>query len=200
MARLLGRSGRPAALVILVALAIACGPPRSSTPPGSAAATQYDAYLCCTLRFNPSHEASDANYDYRDKTVFPAGTRVRVFKTTTAYAEFVPADDPTVYRIEFRYGRNAMHPGGYYGRLFVQDDPLSRLPSDASIRDAVREGRLVAGMTKEEALMARGYPPAHRTPSTDADEWLYYASYNRCERVRFANGRIASIEPTPPPS
>ena len=197
MARMLGRRGRPAALAILATLALACEPRTTSTRSTSAA---YDAYLCCTLRFNPSHEASDANYDYRDKTVFPAGTRVRVFKTTTTYAEFVPSGDPTAYRIEFRYGRTAMQPGGYYGRLFVQDDPLSRLPSDASIRDAVREGRLVAGMTKDEAVMARGYPPAHRTPSTDADEWLYYASYNRCERVRFANGRIASIEPTPPPS
>jgi hypothetical protein len=87
----------------------------------------------------------------------------------------------------------------YYNLIFVADDPTARLAADAPARAAIRDGRLQPGMTKWEALTVRGFPPAHHTPSTDADEWLYYASYNLCERVRFADGRIASIEQVEPP-
>jgi hypothetical protein len=151
------------------------------------------------LRFNGSHEASDANYDYRDSIVFPAGTRVRVLRMTTTKASFVPEGETAVFTIELRFGRNAMSPGGYYGRLFVPDDPRARLPRSAGLRDAVRDGRLLVGMSKDEALMARGYPPAHRTPSIEGEEWLYYSNHKLCQRVRFVDERIASIEPVPPP-
>jgi hypothetical protein len=200
MARVLERTGSTTVLTTLAAaLVIGCAPSTSSTRTGSAVDTSDDAYLCCTLRFNRSREASDANYDYRDKIVFPAGTRVRVFRMTSTKAEFVPQGDPNPYSIEFRYGRKAMQPGSYFGRLFVADDPLARLPDKPSVRDAVREGRLLVGMTKDEALMARGYPPAHHTPSIEADEWLYYSHYKLCEQVRFVDGRLASIEQVPPP-
>jgi hypothetical protein len=49
-------------------------------------------------------------------------------------------------------------------------------------------------MTKYETVMARGHPPAHRTPSTEADDWLYYSGHKLCQQVHFVDGRLASIE------
>jgi hypothetical protein len=157
------------------------------------------AYLCCTMRFNPSREASDANYDYRDKTVLPAGTQVFV-KVDGSKAVFVLNSQPAGYSIEFRYGRKALTASQYFDRLFVAEDPVRGLPDNPALRDAVRDGKLAVGMTKDEAIMARGYPPAHHTPTTDGDDWLYYAHYQLCEQVHFVDGRIASIEQMPPPS
>jgi hypothetical protein len=182
-------------LALLAMLVVACEPPR----PRPTAGWPSNAYLCCTLRFNNSHEASDAGYDYRDKTVFRAGTPVHDLRVTAAKAEFVPEGDAKAYSLEYRYGRNVMTPSEYYGRIFVDDDPLRGLDANAAVREAIRNGRLLPGMSKREALMARGYPPAHRTPSTDGDEWLYYSHAKLCERVRFVDGRIASIEQTEPP-
>ena len=197
MARVLERTGAVAALAILATLTVACEPTRSSR--ARSAEDRPSAYLCCTLRFNGSHEASDANYDYPDKVVIPAGTPVHDVWLTSAKAEFVPEGGTTTYSLQFRYGRAAMSPGAFYGMIFLSDDPLARLRADAAVREAIRDGRLLPGMTKGEALMARGYPPAHRTPSINGDEWLYYSQRSLCERVRFVDGRIASIEQTEPP-
>jgi hypothetical protein len=184
-----------ATLAILAMLAVACEPPR----PRPTGGWPSNAYLCCTLRFNGSREASDAGYDYRDKTVFPAGTAVHDLRVTVEKAEFVPEGDAKVYNLEYRYGRKVMSPSEYYGRIFVEADPLREIDANAAVRQAIHDGRLLPGMSKREALMARGYPPAHHTPSIDADDWLYYSHSKLCERVRFVDGRIASIEPTEPP-
>ena len=40
-------------------------------------------------------------------------------------------------------------------------------------RNAVKRGFLVGGMSKEAVLMAYGYPPEHRTPSLDSNDWTF---------------------------
>ena len=178
-------------------LGVGCAP---TTPVGgNQGADTRDAYLCCTLRFNVAHQASDANYDYRDKVVFPAGTLVRISMDGNK-ALIVPEQQTAQYSIEFRYGRKVMQASDFFGRLFVTEDPMVQLGSSATLRQEVRTGVLQVGMSKHEAIMARGYPPAHRTPDLNADDWLYYANHKQCERVRFVAGRIATIESVPPPA
>jgi hypothetical protein len=187
-----------AMLGVLVMALAACEPTtRSATSAGQGYAGR-EAYLCCTLRFNKSRDASDANYDYPDKIVLPAGTRVRVVRADYSEAVFVPEGETERYSIVFRYGRKVLRPADYYARLFVAEDPRTNLGS-ADVRDAVRRGELTKGMTKYEVIVARGFPPAHRTPSTDADDWLYYTQRKLCEQVHFVDGRVASIEQVPPP-
>ena len=67
------------------------------------------------------------------------------------------------------------------------------------IADAMREGKLGQGMTKEQTLIARGYPPAHRTPSLEATEWIYYDTPGFVDRVVFADGKIQSVTRGPAP-
>jgi len=40
--------------------------------------------------------------------------------------------------------------------------------------DDMKNGVLRLGMTKEEVLITRGYPPRHKTPSTKANRWVYW--------------------------
>jgi hypothetical protein len=42
--------------------------------------------------------------------------------------------------------------------------------------DAIRSGTPRLGMTKTQVLLARGYPPAHETPSLDQPNWKYWSS------------------------
>src|SRR5690606_23581052 len=58
--------------------------------------------------------------------------------------------------------------------LSEQRADLDRLPKEA--RAAVKSGELRLGMTKELALLARGYPPIHETPSVESDRWVYWTS------------------------
>jgi len=38
----------------------------------------------------------------------------------------------------------------------------------------IRNGILTLGMTKEQVVMTRGYPPGHKTPSLEVDSWTYW--------------------------
>lgn len=56
--------------------------------------------------------------------------------------------------------------------------PVSLENFDESTRNAIRAGTLSRGMTREQIIMTRGYPPAHKTPNIDADNgrWMYWSS------------------------
>jgi hypothetical protein len=52
----------------------------------------------------------------------------------------------------------------------------------------IKGGILKTGMTKEQVIMARGYPPGHKTPSVDADVWVYWSSRVVTDTLVFSNG------------
>lgn len=59
-----------------------------------------------------------------------------------------------------------------------------------TLANAIRQGEMRKGMTKEQVIMARGYPPAHETPSLDGDRWVYWSSRFVKHTILFANGRL----------
>ena len=71
------------------------------------------------------------------------------------------------------------------GRSKVQ---LSGLSSDR--RADIESGILRLGMTKEQAIMTRGYPPRHKTPSTKANNWVYWTSRFVQLTIVFENGKL----------
>ena len=52
----------------------------------------------------------------------------------------------------------------------------------------IRSGEMAKGMTKEQVVMARGYPPAHKTPTLDADTWIYWPSRLVMQTIVFEDG------------
>jgi hypothetical protein len=73
--------------------------------------------------------------------------------------------------------------------LSAEKTPLEKLPEE--VANAVKNGDLRKGMTRELALMARGYPPAHETPSVDGDRWTYWSSRFVKLTIIFSNGRLS---------
>jgi hypothetical protein len=70
---------------------------------------------------------------------------------------------------------------------------LSTEPTDLSgfeFQKDIKVGRLRKGMTKEEAILARGYPPVHRTYSTEDDRWIYQQNRFAVQMVVFADGKL----------
>ncbi|MDF9826668.1 hypothetical protein M2103_001668 [Ereboglobus sp. PH5-5] len=67
-------------------------------------------------------------------------------------------------------------------------------PTEVSISkefaDSIRNGELRIGMTKEEAIMARGWPPAHKTGSLTRDTWTYWSSRFVTQAVVFKDGKL----------
>jgi hypothetical protein len=158
-------------------------------------------YLCCNLRFNQDNDATDANYQYPlGGTTLPVGTRVKVVEVGAHAVRLSPEAGGRTFDLELRFGREQITADEYFRNILREVDSRPTLENATpEIRAAVREGNLMHGMTKEQALMARGYPPAHHTPSTSADEWLYYQSGGFVTRVRFVGGKIDLVETIPAP-
>lgn len=74
----------------------------------------------------------------------------------------------------------------------VADRFLSTQPRKVSGRFAkdIQYGELRLGMTKRQAIITRGYPPAHKTYSTEADRWTYWTSKFVHRSLIFENNRL----------
>jgi outer membrane protein assembly factor BamE (lipoprotein component of BamABCDE complex) len=198
------RCGTPVAakLTLFLAVVVAANSAASSGCGTAERREVHDAfagatlYTCCNLRPSGRH-ISDANW-YETSTVIPTpnsclpvGTRAQVVDVgrssvtirTEAYGEFTIAQE---------YGDEPLN--AFVAKFLLRDDPSGRLDHyEPRIQDAVWEGRIVKGMTKEQVIMAIGYPPTHRTPSTTSNEWTYWTNRFRTYRLQFGrDGRLST--------
>ncbi|TVQ29155.1 MAG: hypothetical protein EA370_15645 [Wenzhouxiangella sp.] len=73
--------------------------------------------------------------------------------------------------------------------LADEPTPIERFSED--VQRAIRAGDLRMGMTKEQALMARGYPPTvHTAFPMDSDTWVYQENRFAQRTIVFEDGRI----------
>jgi len=53
----------------------------------------------------------------------------------------------------------------------------------------IMAGKVVEGMNKEEMILTRGYPPAHRTPSLEKNDWQYWNGRFNSRIYHFEDGK-----------
>lgn len=57
----------------------------------------------------------------------------------------------------------------------------------------VLKGKLEIGMSKNAAILARGYPPAHKTPSLELNDWRYWLNRFNTNVYQFKDDKIYNI-------
>jgi hypothetical protein len=128
---------------------------------------------CCNMHYE-SDEITDANY-YVGTTV-PFGTPVQIQQVGRDSVTFLA--DGKKLTLYHKYGTDQETLRQYLDKVLVATSPKSRAASfPRAVQDAIRDGRVERGMTREQVILSLGYPPTHRTPSLTAAEWLYW--YNR---------------------
>ena len=182
------------AVAAALALAVACKEPRVPHP----LATQF-RYICCNLHYEKP-EITDANY-LRGKLI-PLGTRVQILEVRKDSVKFEAAGYPPI-TLALKYGARNLTMDQYLGRIFLVDDPYGRLPKlppDGKqavevdkTRRMIEEGTVSVGMTREQVLMAIGYPPADRTPALDAPTWKYWASRGDTFEIYFDGDQVSRV-------
>src|SRR3974390_2845432 len=126
---------------------------------------KFTGYLCCNMRTDGSW-ISDINYAENGKTVIPAGTPVKV----VGYGR---------HRVNVEIGGKKQAIGNDYSRdlapeVFAKRYVVSENPSDKltqypkPIQEAITSMRLTKGMSREQVLMAVGYPVSSENPNLDA--------------------------------
>jgi hypothetical protein len=187
-----------AVTLLAVALAVACKGPEVPSP-----LTGEMRYTCCNMHYEKT-EISDVNY--QRGTLIPLGTRVQIVEVRRNSVKFLAPGHPEITLVQ-KYGRKTITMEEYLQRLFLPDDPRSRLPvapvarkgkpapaSDADkIRKDIETGAVESGMTRDQVLMALGYPPAHRTPSLQSPTWTYWENRWATFEVVFDGDRVSRV-------
>ena len=155
----------------------------------------FDGFLCCNMRTDGSW-ISDSNYQESGKRIIPVGTPLRV----TGYGRY------RVY-VELNGGKQAI--GNDYSRdialpefaqrYVVPQDPNAKLASyPPKIRDAIKSARITKGMTREQVLMAVGYPISSENPNLDAPIWRMWLSSFGEFQVQFdGGGKVRDVTTDP---
>src|SRR2546422_32094 len=159
------RRSLPTALALTTFLAACKGPVVPHPMTGET------RYLCCNMHYEKT-EISDVNY--LKGTLIPFGTRVQILEVRKSSVKFQPAGQPPITLV-LKYGKDATTMDQYLDRVFLREDPHAKLPKPGKdkkqaaaaekSRKQIEDGEVAPGMTRDEVLMALGYPPLHRTPS-----------------------------------
>ena len=149
-------------------------------------------YACCNLRY-----AGDwvSDMGSGELPFIAVGTQMLVREVEGSRAN-VEADGKT-YRFGHDYGRAQEKTPEWVDKLVVLDDPAPKLAKfPASVRAAIEAGKLAKGMTREQVIMAMGYPATSDTPKLEAPIWKYYWLRYPLE-VHWNAGRVSKIEGNP---
>jgi hypothetical protein len=173
---------RPITAALLLAAAL---------PFAAAAQERYDGYLCCNLRTDGSW-ISDINYHESHKRLIAVGTPTKVLGYGRYRVE-TQMDGLGKQWIGNDYSRD-LDLGAFAKRYVVAEDPRKRIATFAPrIRKAIESARLVPGMTREQVLMAVGYPVTSENPQLDAKTWRMWMSSFGEFQVVFDGDRVKEI-------
>jgi hypothetical protein len=154
-------------------------------------------YTCCNIH-HESEDINDANYWVG--TLVPFGSPAKVESASRNTVTFLA--DGTTLRVQHAYGTAQESFQQYLDKLLVPVDPrLEAASFPRAAQQAIKEGRVEKGMTREQVLMSLGYPPTHRTPSLNAPTWTYW--YNRWVTYQVAfddAGVVANVIGSPAPT
>ncbi|MDF1615323.1 hypothetical protein [Desulfurivibrio dismutans] len=131
--------------------------------------------------------------NYKRGTFIPVNTEVRINRVTRRAIEFTV---PSLNDQRIQLVNVPNHTQVNYQEL--QDRTFSRQPVDLArfnpdMLDYIQRGDVEPGMTREEVIATRGYPPGHETPSLDMDQWRYWEHRFGTKMVRFEDGKVAEI-------
>ena len=151
------------AAAAVASIALAAGP--------AAALDPYEGWLCCNLWTDGSW-ITDINYRSSSKTLLPAGTKVKV-TGLGRYRVYIELEGKK-QAIGNDYSRS-VDMEAFARRSVLASDPaasIARWP--AAVREAVKAGKVMRGMTREQVLTALGYPTGSYTPELDGPLWRYW--------------------------
>ena len=129
--------------------------------------------------FNVWYEKPSRVYciNYQAGTMIPAGTEISdvVIKKNTVSFQVMK----TGVKISIAFNPR------YHGKDVTVETLKERLATTKTFdqltagfkpfeKEAISQGIVVKGMSKESVLTAFGYPPEHKTPSLDGDKWMYW--------------------------
>jgi len=174
---------KPIAPLAIAALAL-------SAAPLTAAQELIAGYTCCNLHYDKDW-ISDANWLHAP--MIPAGTRIKVLSHDSSKKATVEIDGKPM-RVGMDYGKEEPIEK-FISKIVVKTSPKAKIDRyPEPVRAAIHGGKVIPGMTREQALIAVGYPPAHRTPTLESPVWHHWQSRAGRFEIRWdEHGKVREV-------
>jgi len=132
-----------------------------------------------------------SSVNYQVGAILPFGSEVQIVRVTEKDLVFQPVGMERQFTLRYyqKYGVEPME--AFLKKTVTTADATTQcldIPEDTLQK--MRTGIVAPGMTKAQVLKTCGYPPAHRTPSTDLDSWIYWRNRWATGRVFFKDGKV----------
>jgi hypothetical protein len=109
------------------------------------------------------------------------------------YSEITFTVVKTQVKYTYYYHRSSTPEGlaanalNYFG---LQCESAAVQQMSAVDKAGIKSGTIAVGMTKQAVIYAVGYPPVTRTPTIEADQWVYWRSKSKLLIVTFEDGSV----------
>ena len=167
----------------------------AATSISASAQGSYEGFMCCNMRTDGAW-ISDSNYAEGGKQIIPVGTPAKV--TGTGRQRVHVEIDGKKQAIGNDYSRD-LSLEVFAKRYVVTEDPKTKIAGFApKVRDAIKSARVTKGMTREQVLMAVGYPMSSENPHLDSKVWRFWLSSFAEFQVLFGDdGKVRDVTTDP---
>ncbi|GAC1664922.1 MAG: hypothetical protein NVS9B2_03290 [Steroidobacteraceae bacterium] len=174
---------------VMVSVGLSKPAPPAAGSPGSQALPR-QGFACCVLHYHRDW-INDGNY--AELPMIPAGTPIEVLNYGSNRAYVKVEGKPM--RLGHDYGRDQESLEAWVNKIVVSEDPRPRIATyPPPVQAAIREGKVMVGMTREQAIAAIGYPLTSENVSLEAPMWRIWRSSHGEYDLNFgADGRISAI-------
>jgi hypothetical protein len=164
------------------------GPPK--TDAGGTPVFPRPGFTCCNFHYE-SDTVSDSNH--AELPILPAGTAVTVLGYGRNRAT-IDVDGKTM-RLDHDEGRDQESLDAWVNKLIIAQDPRPRIAGyPAAVQGAIKAGKVMLGMSREQALVAVGYPVTKTTKTLDAPVWRLWNSRRGEYQLNFGpEGTVVTI-------
>lgn len=149
-------------------------------------------FTCCNMRHDaPNDWINDINYTSGTRLI-PVGSAASV--TDYGRYRFFATIDGKKYRIGNDYSRD-LNNEDFAKKYIVAEDPklkIAKFPAD--IREAISQGKVKKGMTREQVIMSLGHPVTSENPDPKNSLLRYWlSSFDEFQIMFDSSDRIKEI-------
>jgi hypothetical protein len=163
---------------------------KPSPPPPGTPTLPFKGFACCNLHYDGDWISDD---NYAALPMIPAGTPIEVLSWGRNRAAVTV--DGKAMRLGHDAGRDQEPLETWVAKIVVSEDPRPRIGAyPPAVRDAIFEGKVLVGMTREQAIVSIGYPPTNENVSLDGPIWRVWHAKGEGYQLNFRpDGHLKSV-------
>lgn len=145
-------------------------------------------YTQFSLFYEENHHQTT---NYRKGVLLPVNTEVKFVKSNNkSITVTLPYGEDLIFlNVEGFSGEKIE---GIFKRTFATS-PVDLSPFTKEEKDAILAGEVRLGMSRQATIMALGYPPKHKTPSLQLNQWQYWQNRFGTFIVYFENDKVKQV-------